>query len=191
MTGGDGNTRALSDAIAALFNAPLQMATALAGGVGQRASPGCEIPPPCWEPRPAGTCKMQLAPGGTGTLRIHVANCDWSRRLVMITAIGKIAGWLKFDPTTLIVDPQGAETFLVTVRVPDSMKPGQRSSGPILVRGCIDHFVRLEVTVAECPGQSCCDTTVKDCQDNIHHWYDHFYCARPCRTVTQRSAGDG
>jgi hypothetical protein len=21
---------------------------------------------------------------------------------------------------------------------------------------------------------------VEDCPDLIHHWYDHFYCDRPC-----------
>jgi hypothetical protein len=28
----------------------------------------------------------------------------------------------------------------------------------------------------------CADTEVEieDCPDLIHHWYDHFYCERPC-----------
>ncbi|HUF69572.1 MAG TPA: hypothetical protein VMM79_13095 [Longimicrobiales bacterium] len=185
------NTRALGDAIAALLNVPAQMAAALAGGVGQRTSPGCEIPPPCWEPRPAGKCCLRLTPGGTGTIRIRVDNCEWSRRVLLITAVGKIAGWLKFEPTTLVIDPQSSETFLVTVRVPANMKPGQQISGPVIVRGCNDHYVRIEVTVDECAGSTCCDIHIGDCADHIHHWYDHFYCPRPCRNVVQRDPKDG
>jgi hypothetical protein len=199
------DTRAVGDAFAALLEVPARMAAALAGGIGQTTSAGCgcspaggkffasgcEIPPPCWEPRHAGTCRLQLTPGGTGTLRIRVDNCEWSRRVLMITAVGKIAGWLKFEPTTLVVDPQSCETFLVTVRVPDHVKPGQRIAGPVVVRGCNDHYVRLEITVDECAGHACCDVCIRDCADHIHHWYDHFYCPRPCRNVIQRDPKDG
>jgi len=211
MTGQDVNagTRALGDAIAALFAIPAQMATSLAAGVSRsvpsarsgcscggatcaRCGPaGCEIPPPCWEPRPAGTCRLQLTPGATGTLRIHVSNCDWTRRVVLVTAIGRIAAFLKFDPTTLVVGPQECETFRITVRVPDGVKPGECFSGPVLVRGCVDHYIRLEVTVADCAGCTCCDVTVSDCADNIHHWYDHFYCARPCRNPGRQVVTNG
>jgi hypothetical protein len=118
-------------------------------------------------------------------------NCDWSRRVIGITALGKLAGWMKFEPTTLVVDPQERATFLVTVRVPDGVKPGAALSGPLLVRGCVDHFARIEVAVAECAGRTCCDILVKDCPDHVHHWYDHFYCPRPCRTLTNRDAQDG
>jgi hypothetical protein len=185
------STNALGNAIAALLAAPAQLAAALAGGAVQQTSPGCEIPAPCWEPRPAGTCELVLPPGGTGTLRIHVNNCEWSRRVLLITAVGKIAGWLKFTPTTLVIDPQGDETFLVTVRVPEEVKPGQRLTGPVVVRGCNDHFVKVIVRVEECAGRTCRDVHVKDCADNIHHWYDHFYCPRPCRTITERKPTDG
>jgi hypothetical protein len=190
-TAADTSTRALGDAIAILLNVPAQMAAALAGAATTRAAPGCEIPPPCWEPRPAGTCQIMLPPGGTATLRVHVTNCDWTRRVVGITAVGKIAAWLKFEPTHWIVDPHERQTFVVTVRVPDAVKAGQSLSGPLLVRGCNDHFVRLEATVADCAAGACCDVHVKDCPDHIHHWYDHFYCPRPCRNVATRDVKDG
>jgi hypothetical protein len=193
MTGTDSNTnaRALGDAIAALLTAPAQMAAALVGASTARSSQGCEIPPPCWEPRPAGTCRIQVTPGGTATLRVHATNCDWTRRVVGITALGKIAAWLKFEPTSLIIDPQEQQTFIVTLHVPDSVKAGQSLSGPLLVRGCLDHFARIEVSVAECAGCASCDIHVKDCPDHIHHWYDHFYCPRPCRNLSTRDVKDG
>lgn len=193
MISADGSTgaRALGDAIAGLLDAPARMAAAFAGALAKRGSQGCEIPPPCWEPRPAGTCVLALAPGCAGTIRVHVSNCDWSSRVVGITALGKLAGWLKFEPTTLVVGPQERATFVVTVRVPDGVKPGQTASGPLIVRGCLDHFARIEVGVRECAGQTCCDIDVKDCPDHIHHWYDHFYCPRPCRNLTNREVKDG
>jgi hypothetical protein len=184
MNGIDRSTgsRALGDAIASLLEAPAHMATALASALTQRRPRGCEMPPPCWEPRPAGSCSLTLSPGSSATIRVHVTNCSWGRQVSSITAAGVLAGWMKFEPTTLLVDPQERATFLVHVSVPDNLKPGGRTvSGPLLVRGCIDHFARIRVDVAECAGPTCCDLFIDDCADQVHHWYDHFYCARPCR----------
>jgi hypothetical protein len=183
--------RALGDAIGGLLAAPASIAAALAGAFAGRGAQGCVIPPPCWEPRPFGTCTLTLTPGSTGTIRIRVHNCDWTRRVVGITAAGRLAALLRFEPTTLIVDPQDEAVFRVLVRVPDGVKPGQTIGGPILVRGCVDHFARVVVTVGECAAQSCCDLEVKDCPDHIHHWYDHFYCPRPCRNLSNRGIKDG
>jgi hypothetical protein len=119
---------------------------------------------------------------------VHVSNCGWNRQIVGITALGKLAGILTFEPTTLILGPMERATFLVTVHVPANVKPGVRLSGPLIIRGCLDHFAKIDVIVAECAGTNCCDISVDDCPDHIHHWYDHFYCPRPCRTFKQREA---
>ncbi|MEP7347781.1 MAG: hypothetical protein ABI877_21100 [Gemmatimonadaceae bacterium] len=175
--------KALGGAIASVLDAPTQVAAALAGALTKGSSCGCEIPPPCWEPQPAGTCCLELTPGGSATIRVHVSNCGWNRQLVSITALGKIAGWMSFSPTTLILDPIERATILVTVHLPNGLNPGDRLSGPIIIRGCRDHYARVEVTVADCAGKNTCDVVVDDCPDNIHHWYDHFYCPRPCRNA--------
>ena len=185
-TGGSTGARALSDVISALLDAPTRAASAFASTFGQRLSPGCEIPPPCWEPKPAGRCCLTISPGTVATVRIHVSNCGWDRHIVGIMALGKLAGWMKFEPTTMVLGPLERATFLVTIKVPDNVKPGLALSGPILVRGCLDHFARVDVTVAECAGVACCDVVVNDCPDHIHHWYDHFYCPRPCRNLSTR-----
>jgi hypothetical protein len=174
-------SRAFADAIAALLGAPTQLASALTTSLPQRLSGGCEIPPPCWEPRPIGRCELLLPPGGSGTVRVHVENCGWSRQLVGITAGGWLASWLTFEPTTLMVGPQERAAIRVIVRVPDSATAGQSVAGPLLVRGCLDHVAHLTVRVAECSQPPCCDLFVRDCPDHVHHWYDHFYCPRPCR----------
>jgi len=35
------------------------------------------------------------------------------------------------------------------------------------------------------------DIEIEDCPDLIHHWYDHFYCPRPCLGGTGLSTGTG
>ena len=73
------SARAISGAIAGVLDAPVRVATALAGALAGRAQSSCEIPPPCWEPRPAGTCCLELTPGTPATIRVHVSNCGWTR----------------------------------------------------------------------------------------------------------------
>jgi hypothetical protein len=101
--------------------------------------------------------------------------------VVAITAGGHIAGWLTFEPTTVVVGPQEQATIRVTARVPDRALAGHSVSGPLLIRGCNDYVAQLAIRVAECTRPPCCDLFVRDCPDHIHHWYDHFYCPRPCR----------
>ncbi len=189
------DTRAITDAFTALLGAPAQMAATLAGSLAGAASglgsPGCAIPPPCWEPRPAGRCTLVLPPGCTGTIRVHVANCGWSRRVVRLTAAGRLAAWTKLEPTAQVVDPQSRVTFVARIRVPEDVKPGETLMGPLLVRGCVDHFVRVEVIVAEEGGRALCEVAIEDCADSIHHWYDHFYCPRPCRPSTRKDEAYG
>ncbi|MCC6316995.1 MAG: hypothetical protein IT361_04815 [Gemmatimonadaceae bacterium] len=173
--------RPVGGALGALLETPLRVAATLTETAVSRAgSCGCEVPPPCWEPRHAGTCRLEVPPGGTATVRVHVANCGWGRQVVAVTALGKLAAWLTFTPTALVLDPQESATFLVTVHVPDKVPIGQRLSAPLIVRGCNNHFVRLEVLVTDCAGRTCCDVAIDDCPDHVHHWYDHFYCPRPC-----------
>lgn len=175
-------TLALGNGIAKLIQLPVQLATALVEGAQQRASGGCAIPAPCWEPRNAGDCAMQLRPGQKALISVHVTNCGWSRQVVTVTGIGKLAGWLSFSPTALALDPQERSTFAVLLKVPEAIPVGQRLSGPLLLRGCRDHFMMLDVRVSDCGGVAACAVAINDCADNVHHWYDHFYCPRPCNT---------
>jgi len=198
--------RVMSDAIAGVLGAQTQVAAALAGSLTRRSSScgswpvysagGCEIPPPCWEPQPAGTCSLELAPGTGGTIRVRVTNCGWTRQIVAITAPGRLAAWMTFTPTALILYPQERATLLVTLQVPAAVPIGRAFSTALVIRGCRDHFARIELAVGDCVGgaRNCCDVCVDDCADQIHHWYDHFYCARPCNTVRppdKRQSGNG
>ncbi|MEO7104470.1 MAG: hypothetical protein ABI311_13810 [Gemmatimonadaceae bacterium] len=173
-------TLALGNSIAKLLQLPVQLAAAVVDGTHQRLTGGCAIPAPCWEPKHAGDCAMQLRPGQKALISVHVTNCGWIRQMVTVTGMGKLAGWLSFAPTVLVLDAQERATFAVQLKVPEDMSVGKRLSGPLLLRGCRDHFVRLDVTVSDCGGMAVCDVAINDCADNVHHWYDHFYCPRPC-----------
>ncbi len=181
-SGGTNNGYALGGALSALLQAPIQVATALAGAVGkQQRLGGCEIPPPCWEPRLVATCTLELAPSSTGLIRIHVSNCGWTRQVASVTALGRLAGSLTMQPTALSIDPQDRARFVVTVHPPKGLKPGQSLSGVVLMRGCKDYAIRVEIKISDCPGTTTCDVSIDDCPDHVHHWYEHFYCPRPCR----------
>jgi len=184
------SARALGGAFAGLLDAPTRIAGALAGAMTRTACGPCEVPPPCWEPRAAGTCCLELSPGSTGTIRVHIVNCGWTPQIYIVTALGKLAGLLTFAPTTIVLGPQESGTVLVTVHVPNGLKIGQRLTAPLIVRGCLNHFARIDIRVSDCTRCSCCDIVIDDCQDHIHHWYDHFYCPRPCQNLRGSTTGN-
>ncbi len=176
-------TLALGNSLARLLMMPAQLATTVVDGLGERTAGGCAIPTPCWEPKHAGDCVMRLAAGQKATVRLHIMNGGWTRQVVAVTALGRLAGWLSFSPTALMLDPQEQATIIVSIKVPEGISIGQRLSGPVLIRGCRDHFVGLDITVDECNATNCCDVAINDYADHVHHWYDHFYCPRPCNNV--------
>lgn len=206
---------ALGNVLASMIIAPAQVAAALAGALTQRAAAaavavptagcgcgtstgsgagvsGCEIPPPCWEPKPAGNCALQVTPGGTAIIRLHVSNCGWTRQVVALTAAGRIASVMTLTPTARVIGPQEGADFRVTIQVPAGARAGASLTGPLIIRGCRDHFVRVTITVADCVtgSSNCCDVHIDDCADQLHHWYDHFYCPRPCNPVRDPGKGD-
>jgi hypothetical protein len=185
MNATDAPGGALGALMSALIAAPLTVAQSLTDFAGNATSGGCQIPPPCWEPRPAGSCHLILVAGGSALIRVTVNNCGWQSQVVQITAGGMLAAWLTFEPTTLVLPPQSSATFRVTVHAPQQVPNGFAVSGPLLIRGCRDHGARVRITIADCAGPNCCDLVIDDCADHVHHWYDHFYCPRPCnRTRT-------
>ena len=48
------------------------------------------------------------------------------------------------------------------------------------VVGCNTHYLRWIVEPADGISSSCHEVEIDDCPDFVHHWYDHFYCDRPC-----------
>lgn len=132
----------------------------------------CDIPPPCWLPRDLGTVRSHVCAGGRAILRLRVENCSPSPREIRVEAAAPV----KLQPTKLSLGP--LERGVVVASVDD---PAPEAEHLVWVRGCYDHLVRWDVSVSRRGGRdSCHEVDVEDCPDFVHHWYDHFYCERPC-----------
>ncbi len=72
------------------------------------------------------------------------------------------------------------ESFEATLKIPENTDSGTRYESILWVDGCNQHYLRWTVIVGSTSFDSCHEVRVDDCPDYRHHWYDHFYCARPC-----------
>jgi hypothetical protein len=141
----------------------------------------CRIPPPCWMPQPLGDCISHVGQCRTACVRLVISNCDRVARTVTVEAVDK-SGKVTVTPASLTLGPMERGSISVCLAVPQHAADGTRYETLIWVRGCKEHFLRWTVSVGTVGFDSCHEIAVDDCPDLLHHWYDHFYCARPCRT---------
>jgi hypothetical protein len=139
---------------------------------------GCDIPPPCWMPQPLGEFTTEACPGNKGLLRLTITNCGVTGRTIKVSATNAA---VKVEPASLTLGPLEEGLITLSLEVPSGATKGQTQKSIVWIHGCMEHFLRWTVVVAA-SGVSCCATEVEleDCPDLIHHWYDHFYCQRPC-----------
>ena len=139
----------------------------------------CHVPPPCWMPIDLGELTTHVCAGSTATLRVQVTNCGASARNIRIEAKGDVAS-TTVSPDTLKLDAMAQGTSVISITVPADAACGQEFKELVWVHGCRKHVLRWKVKVAR-RGTDCChEIDVCDCPDLVHHWYDHFYCDRPC-----------
>ena len=137
----------------------------------------CTIPPPCWEPQPIGDVTTRVCPGNKAVLRLHIENCGSKARTITVDTADKL---VDVTPASLTVPAYLTETVVVSLDIPATAKEGETRTMVVWVRGCYVHYLRWTIDVT-CKNASCCsDVHVDDCPDLVHHWYDHFYCNRPC-----------
>ena len=176
-------TRIGLDVLAALGRMPLPALDDVLRGAASRAVPHasctCHIPPPCWAPQPLGELASHVCPGAAATLRIRVTNCGAAKRTFRFEATGAAAG-VTLAPATLILGALERGQAVASVAVPATASCGEEQEALIWVRGCQDHVLRWRIRVAARGVDSCHQIDVEDCPDLVHHWYDHFYCQRPC-----------
>ena len=141
----------------------------------------CEIPPPCWMPREHGPVRTHVCAGGTATLRLRLTNCSIETSRVEIHPAGAAATAVKADPASLSLAPLERGVVSLSFATDAKDATGVEHEALIWIRGCVDHVVRWTVRISGRGGDSCQELDVDDCPDYVHHWYDHFYCARPCR----------
>jgi hypothetical protein len=140
----------------------------------------CTIPPPCWMPRPLGECTSHVAQCKTACVRFRITNCDRVKRNITVQVTGPNASKVTLSPPTLSLGPQERATVSACVSIPDDAKSGETTESLIWIRGCKEYFFRWNVSVGTAGLDSCHEIEVCDCPDYVHHWYDHFYCVRPC-----------
>lgn len=182
----DHSTRVGRELLEALVGDPVERArdmatsgaTLIAAAGRQIRGCGCEIPPPCWMPEQLGTLTSHVCPGATATVCLRITNCGRSPRDVTVTASGPQGSLVTIDPSSIVLMPFDCSTVTATVTAPG--QAGQPLHAQLWVHGCRDHVLRWTVDVSR-HGCSCThEIEIEDCPDLIHHWYDHFYCERPC-----------
>jgi len=144
------------------------------------SSGSCTIPPPCWMPQPLGECTSHVTQCNTACIRFVITNCDRTRRTITVQATGKGAKQVTISPPSVDLGPMERETITACVAIPQDAQTGEKIESLIWVRGCKEYFLRWTVSVGTVGMDSCHEIEVCDCPDYVHHWYDHFYCVRPC-----------
>lgn len=154
------------------------------GGIRPRRSGSCcDIPEACWMPKPLGEVTCRLKPGATGDVRLQVTNGDYSSHQVTAQSAGPNGGLVQFTPSQIVLGPKERTTILARFTAPKA--PGTYEV-VLWVTVCSDHYLRWTVEVVDekdCrdkPDCCCFDVTVDDTPDHVVHWYDHFYCPKPC-----------
>jgi hypothetical protein len=150
----------------------------LRGRLSQRGC--CHIPPPCWMPRPLGHCTSHVSRCNTACIRLVITNCDRVARTIRVDAEDQTGGAFTVSPASLTLGPMRRGTVSVCVDIPSDAAQGQESRTMIWVHGCREYYLDWTVSVGTVGVDSCHEVEVSDCPDYLHHWYDHFYCERPC-----------
>jgi hypothetical protein len=142
-----------------------------------RSCCGCDIPPPCWWPIDLGRVTSHPCRGGTATLRIRVENASLKTRTIKFTT-GTGGPTVTFTPASLTLGPMDSGWVSASITAPHSDCDDEEAI--IWVRGCREHYLRWYIRPVKKGADCCHEIEVEDGPEMIHHWYDHFYCARPC-----------
>jgi hypothetical protein len=149
-------------------------------GPRQPSACGCEIPPPCWYPRHAGDVRSYACAEHEARLRVRVHN--GAPQAATFTVECDTADGIEIDEATFQLGPMERKTVVI------KLTAGEHERDHLVwVRGCYDHYIRWTVGGSCRCGDACHEIDVADAPDYLHHWYDHFYCHRPC--PSHREAG--
>jgi hypothetical protein len=158
--------------------APMQMMTMA------RHTSCCTIPPPCWMPEKLCDVVSLVSCGGTATVVVRVRNCGVETHAIEIVALPLEAGAAPavsptVTPAKVVLEALQQATVTVTLAVPDSGK-AETLAFNVFIVGCRRHYFTWTVKTGAVLKSSAHEIEIADCADQLHHWYDHFYCPRPC-----------
>ena len=137
----------------------------------------CDIPEACWMPKALGEVHCRLRPGSTGLVKLIVTNNDFQAHNVTAQSAGQDAGLVTFTPAQVALGAKERTTILAQLKAPQ--KAGTYEA-VLWVTVCSDHYLRWSIEVGEKEEACCYEVTVDDTPDYVVHWYDHFYCPKPC-----------
>jgi hypothetical protein len=141
----------------------------------------CAIPAPCWMPQPLCECVSHVSQCKTACIDLVITNCDRTTHPVAVLVSGDGAKDVTVTPASTTIPAFLRGRIKVCYAVPADAKNGTQYEMVILVHGCRDYYLRWTVSIGTLGLDSCHEVAIDDCPDLIHHWYDHFYCARGCQ----------
>lgn len=145
----------------------------------------CEIPPPCWMPKKLSAVSSHVCPGATASLRLRIANGAMEARTVSVAADQGAT----VSPASLELGPFRRGWITVSAAVPAASCEGDCQEILVFVQGCNSYYLHWTVRTAKRGCSSCHEIDIDDRPDYVHHWYDHFYCRRPCAATGQSAPG--
>jgi hypothetical protein len=139
----------------------------------------CDIPPPCWMPRQLCEVVSYGKAGNTASVTFVITNESMATRTISVVTTTPLPG-LTISATTLTLTAMERGTIEVSYVIPGTLTAGPGTEILLWVRGCKLHFLRWTVKLGLVSADTDYEVCVKDGPENLHHWYDHFYCPHPC-----------
>ncbi len=154
------------------------------------ASPGgdcaCHIPPPCWMPRTLRQIVSYGVVGNEASLTFVITNESMAARSIQVFTTTPMAG-LSPASTTVNLAAMARTEVTITYTIPTGTTANPGTEILLWILGCRLHFQRWIVRLGTVSADTDQEVWVKDGPENLHHWYDHFYCPHPCLQQQDRS----
>ena len=147
----------------------------------QSGAGGCcgEIPPPCWMPRPLCDVVSYGKAGNVASITFVITNQSTTTRVSSVSTTTPVAA-PTFSVPQLTLGPMERGRVEVTYTIPTTLASGPGTEILLWIRGCRVHFLRWTIKLGPLCGDTNYEVCVNDGPEYLHHWYDHFYCPRPC-----------
>jgi len=150
-----------------------------AANAGPGADCACHIPPPCWMPRQQREVVSCGAVGNEASLTFIITNESLALRSIQIFTTTPLPG-LSFTSTAVNLAAMARGEVTLTYTIPSGTTADPGTEILLWIRGCRLHFQRWIVKLGKISINSDVEVRVEDGPENLHHWYDHFYCPHPC-----------
>lgn len=142
----------------------------------------CDIPEPCWMPKFVGENCCEICEGGKATITVWLTNNDFRSQNYRFEQRGDKLGIVNISPSSLTLGPKERTKVTITFEAPANPSHITHAKYDLLIwiDSCRDYYFRWVLHTVKKPKHCCLEITVNDVPDYVVHWYDHFYCQRPC-----------